>query len=178
MNPEGGVGGGPKAPIYYRDANLQDLQYGKAIKSGLGTLKKYEPSPVRIQFPKLKAIEITDRVISFEISRDSRGFTFFHELESRNKAKGPRPLGGRKLFNSINDPRNNETNIIIEMKLNQDTLYFREDNYQISRSDLEDKLADGRFVCIASSPGLWSTEKSYGNTWNVEQIKVFPNKVR
>jgi len=170
-------GNNSKAVTYYRDFNLTELKYGKVIKSGLGTLKKYEPAPLRIQFPKLKAVELTDAIISYEIPRGSKGFNFFRELEILNKARAPQPLGNRKLFNSL-DANNSERGVIIEMKVSRDTLYFREDNHQISRSDIIDHLDSIRIVCIANSPGLWTTDKSYGNTWNVEQIKVFTNKTR
>tara|TARA_B100001094_G_scaffold20249_1_gene17185 strand:+ start:1639 stop:2172 length:534 start_codon:yes stop_codon:yes gene_type:complete len=169
--------GGTKV-VYYRDFNLKELQYGKVIKSGLGTMKKYEPTPIRIQFPKLKAREITQGVITFEIPQDSRGFEFFRDLETVNRGRGPRPIGDRKFFNSVRDQFDPKVPIPIEMKLSQDTLYFREDNHQISRSDVEDVIEGCKLICIASSPGLWSTDKSYGNTWNVEQIKVFMNKTR
>ena len=172
-----GDGWNSKAVVYYRDFNLKELKYGKVIKSGLGTLKKYEPTPLRIQFPKLKAVDLTDSVISYEIPKGSKGFNFFQELETINKSRGPQPLGNRKLFNAI-DCDDSESRNIIEMKVNRDTLYFREDNYQISRSDIVDCLDSVKIICIANSPGLWTTDKSYGNTWNVEQIKVFTNKTR
>ena len=65
---------------------------------------------------------------------------------------------------------------IIYMKIKPDTLFFSEKNELISLSDIKSQMntnSNIMVVCISNSPGLWSNGNSYGNTWNIEQLKVY-----
>ena len=60
------------------------------------------------------------------------------------------------------------------MKINDSTLYFTEENCITTLNDIRSNSDHVRVVVIASSDGLWLSENSYGNTWTVDQMKIYP----
>ena len=59
------------------------------------------------------------------------------------------------------------------MKTNDSTLFFNEKNEIIDLSYILENKENIKVVCIASTVGVWMTEKSYGNTWIIDQVKVY-----
>ena len=151
---------------YYKDYDFRNLTYGRSIKSHLGTMKKYLPDGIKIQFPKVNPVEISDGVLKIRIYKGTEGYKFIKTLQDKNNEKMSN-LRTLQLFNNI------EQSVDFQMKINSETLIFNENSELISLEDLVENLHRSRIVVIANTPGLWTTDKSYGNTWTVEQIKAY-----
>ena len=152
--------------IYYRDFNFERLIYSKSIKSHLGTMQKYntgDSQGLRIQFPKVKILSIADSVVTLDFQDNAKGFMFFDKLKEKN---------GSKIKNKSLIPFNWDS-ARISMKVNDNTLYFTEDSCITSLDNIERNLDTCKVIVIASSEGLWTSEQSYGNTWIIEQMKLY-----
>ncbi len=152
--------------IYYRDFKFEELCYNKAIKSHLGTMQKYstrESQGLRIQFPKVKILGVVDNVVTLDFQGNAKGFEFFEKLKEMNVSK----IKKKTLV-----PFNWDSTRI-SMKVNENTLYFTEDSCITSLDNIERNLETCKVVVIASSEGLWCSEQSFGNTWVVEQMKLY-----
>ena len=152
--------------IYYKDFVFDKLSYGKAIKSHLGSLHKYhisgETQGIRIQFPKVKIIESDEGTVTLDFGerRD-----FFDKLS--NATQGVTNKLGKSFWKFNSDPGR------ICMKINEKTLYFTDKNCITTYNDVRSS-EHARVVVIASTEGLWISENSYGNTWIIDQMKIYP----
>lgn len=152
---------------YYKGFNFGELRYGKGIKSHLGILHKYfvgETQGIRVQFPKVKIVEIDSETVTLDF--EERGSCFFQRLKELNTGTIPKKLRPGVQFNSLSSR--------ISMKINDSTLYFTEENCITTLNDIRSNSDHVRVVVIASSDGLWLSENSYGNTWTVDQMKIYP----
>ena len=163
--------------VYYREYDFTSLKCGKSIKSHLGKMKKYLPHSIRIQFSKMKIQEILeDAMWVLEIVKKSEGYIFFNKLQEFNETKSfvKKDIKELNLFNNINRAgTENNYYTSIQMKTNDSTLFFNEKNEIIDLSYIIENKENIKVVCIASTVGVWMTEKTYGNTWIIDQVKVY-----
>jgi|TARA_B100001250_G_scaffold98255_1_gene82450 hypothetical protein len=153
--------------VYYKDYDFLKLRCSKSIRSHLGTLKKYNPEAIRIQFPKIRIHEIQGDVWSIDFSE--KGEDFLLKLQTFNENKrGNKDL---ILFNKLIEGKPK----IVQMKVNDSTLYFNENNEIVDYSYIVENFKNVEARCIASTNGLWFTETSYGNTWIIDQVKIYTN---
>lgn len=169
--------------VYYKDFDFSKLGFGKTIKSKLGTMNKYQydgvEEPIRIQFPKLHGIldSGNNGVLQLFFPLSGNITDFLKNFEDKNTGalfKNSKTTSNYlRHFNKVSQ---NSNLIQFSMKLARDALIFTEQNDMITLQQLGEYLTeDCKIVCIASTPGFWISEKSYGNSWTVEQIKVYDN---
>tara|TARA_B100000427_G_scaffold302404_1_gene286224 strand:+ start:1272 stop:1772 length:501 start_codon:yes stop_codon:yes gene_type:complete len=159
--------------IYYRYFNFDDLEYDSPCCSHLGVMRNYLPNGLKIQFPKLRIHKIMEAELLLSVKKGSPGYNFLKTLEQYNIEHAPQKRNNMKHVNVLNC---NSDYSIIYMKIKPDTLFFSEKNELISLSDIKSQMntnSNIMVVCISNSPGLWSNGNSYGNTWNIEQLKVY-----
>ena len=118
---------------------------------------------LRIQFPKVKILSIADSVVTLNFQGNAKGHMFFDKLKEIN---------GSKIKKKSLIPFNWDS-ARISMKVNDNTLYFTEDSCITSLDNIERNLDTCKVIVIASSEGLWTSEQSYGNTWVIEQMKLY-----
>tara|TARA_X000001036_G_scaffold439484_1_gene490794 strand:- start:2453 stop:2947 length:495 start_codon:yes stop_codon:yes gene_type:complete len=156
---------------YYKDFNFSKLKFKPSIESHLGSMKKYEllgenNSPgIRIQFPKVQIVSFDNNNLAFCFPENSKGNQFFKKLKELNETQVFN-FSKLKAFNDLSQD-------IVLMKYNSDTLYFTEQEHITTLNDITNNYIGYKAVMIASSEGLWSTETSYGNTWKIEQLKIY-----
>ncbi len=161
--------------VYYRDFDFINLEYGVPCSTHLGVMRNYLPQPLRIQFPKLKIESISENEALLSVKANSPGYNFLKMLEKYNVQNAPK---NKDMMSQVNVLSETAEYSRISMKIKpKNTLFFSERNELISASYisslLESKESVIKAVCISNSPGLWSTGHSYGNTWNIEQIKIY-----
>lgn len=156
---------------YYKDFDFRNLKFRPSIESHLGTMKKYcvedtgTSLGIRIQFPKVKLVSFDDEYLAFLFPENSKGNLFFKKLKELNLEQVDHS-SKLKLFNDLSQD-------IVYMKYNSKTLYFTEQEHITSFNDITNNYIGYKAVMIASSEGLWTTENSYGNTWKIEQLKIY-----
>ena len=156
--------------LYYKDFDFGCLVYMKGIKSHLGSMMKYQykkesSQGIRLQFPKVNIVKIDENVVTLGFNENNKGLHFFQKLKDMNDSKIRKK--GLIAFNG-NGP--------ISMKVNENTLYFTEDSCITTLNEtkrLVENKTECKVVVIASSEGLWTTETSYGNTWIIDQMKIY-----
>ena len=172
--------------LYYRNFDFSKLKYDTPCCTHLGTMRNYLPGPLRVQFPKLRVKSISNKEMVILVKNNSPGFDFLRRLEecnAKNLVKNPvkNPVKNKEPLIQANSLGNSEFSGIC-MKLKPNTLFFTENDELISSSHIKNILDPSdpsnpsvviRAVCIANSQGLWTANKSYGNTWNVEQVKIY-----
>ena len=164
--------------VYYRDFDFRNLEYDVPCSTHLGVMRNYLPEGLRIQFPKLRIESISDNEVILLVKMNTPGYNFLKMLEKENVKYAPRNKDMMKRANSLSDTAE-YSRISMKIKPNN-TLFFSEANELISVSYINSQLKSKnviRAICISSSPGLWSTGHSYGNTWNVEQIKTYVEEI-
>lgn len=155
---------------YYKDFEFDTLKFGSPIESHLGTMKKYNLGDrhnqgIRIQFPKVNLIENKEGSLGFHFPENSKGADFFKKLKELNETQ----LSDNNNLKLYKDGPED----IVYMKYNSNSLYFTEDEYMTTLEDITKNYLGCKAVVIASSEGLWTTENSYGNTWKIEQLKIY-----
>ena len=165
--------------VYYRDFDFRNLEYDVPCSTHLGVMRNYLPEGMRIQFPKLKVESISDNEVILLVKMNSPGYNFLKMLEQENVKHAPKKKDMMKRANGLSDIAE-YSRISMKIKPNN-TLLFSETNELISvsyiNSRLNSKTSVVKAICISSSPGLWSTGHSYGNTWNVEQLKTYIEEI-